>query len=167
MKELSEENGKIIIKPSKKADTRSAFGLVTKEELLKVSESHISDVQRVSKLIADLLVKQCSQHDHTKIEYLDDFYKDFSSGKTGAMFKDMGWFKKHLTERHHLNDRCPEDVDLIDVLEMVIDCTVAGLARTGEVFPITISPDILQKAVDNTSKLIIDSVEVEDEDKII
>ena len=83
------------------------------------------------------------------------------------MFKDMGWFKKHLTERHHFNDRCPEDVDLIDVLEMVIDCTVAGLARTGEVFPITISPDILQKAVDNTSKLIIDSVEVEDEDKII
>lgn len=167
MKELSEENGKIIIKPSKKADTRSAFGLVTKEELLKDTQSHISDVQRVSKLIADLLVKQCSQHDHTKIEYLDDFYKDFSSGKTGAMFKDMGWFKKHLTERHHLNDRCPEDVDLIDVLEMVIDCTVAGLARTGEVFPITISPDTLQKAVDNTSKLIIDSVEVEDEDKII
>ena len=167
MKELPEESGKIIIKPSKKADTRSAFGLVTEEELLKDTKSHISDVQRVSKLIADLLVQQCLQHDHTKIEYLDDFYQDFSSGKTGAMFKDMGWFKKHLTERHHLNDRCPEDVDLIDVLEMVIDCTVAGLARTGEVFPITISPDILQKAVDNTSKLIIDSVEVEDEDKII
>ena len=69
MKELSEENGKIIIKPSKKADTRSAFGLVTKEELLKDTESHISDVQRVSKLIADLLVKQSSKNDHTKIEY--------------------------------------------------------------------------------------------------
>mgnify|MGYP000493187174 CR=1 FL=1 len=81
MKELPEESGKIIIKPSKKADTRSAFGLVTEEELLKDTKSHISDVQRVSKLIADLLVQQCLQHDHTKIEYLDDFYQDFSSSE--------------------------------------------------------------------------------------
>ena len=68
-----------------------------------------------------------------------------------------------MTERHHLNDNVPEDVNLIDVLEMVIDCTVAGLARSGEVYNITIPNDVLIKAIDNTKNLIIDATEVIDE----
>ena len=75
----------------------------------------------------------------------------------------MPWFKnRHMTERHHLNDSVPEDVNLIDVLEMVIDCTVAGLARSGNVYPITISPEVLQKAVENTSNLIINNTKIVD-----
>ena len=68
-----------------------------------------------------------------------------------------------MTERHHLNDSVPDDVNLIDVLEMVIDCTVAGLARSGEVYDITIPNDVLVKAINNTKDLIIDSTEVVDE----
>ena len=90
------------------------------------------------------------------------FYKDFTSGLLGREFKSLPWYQKHLTERHHLNESCPEDVNLIDVLEMVIDCSVAGLARSGNIFPINISNEILQKAIENTKQMIIDNVEIEE-----
>ena len=73
----------------------------------------------------------------------------------------MEWFKnRHMTERHHLNDRVPDDVNLLDVLEMVIDCTCAGLSRSGDVYPITIPQDVLEKAIENTKNLIIENSEV-------
>ena len=75
----------------------------------------------------------------------------------------MPWFKnRHMTERHHLNDRVPDDVNLLDVLEMVIDCTAAGLARSGSVYDITIPVDVLNKAINNTKQLIIDNTEVDE-----
>ena len=57
---------------------------------------------------------------------------------------------------------CPDDVNLIDVLEMIVDCICAGLARSGEVRPIEINDDILHKAIDNTIELIKSVVEVEE-----
>ena len=70
-----------------------------------------------------------------------------------------------MTERHHLNDSVPEDVNLIDVLEMVIDCTCAGLARSGDVYPIKISQEVLEMAIENTRNLIIENTEIlEDSD---
>ena len=151
---------KIQIKNSKNADTRSSEGYVSKEELYNSSKSHISDVINVGNFLADKLKTKVLGHDYTKILYIDEFYEDFTSGKQGKEFKELPWYKKHMTERHHLNDSVPEDVNLLDVLEMVIDCTVAGLARSGEVWPITIPEDVLKKAIDNTKQLIIDNVEV-------
>lgn len=153
---------KIKIKKSENADTRSAKGNVTKEDLLNNSLSHIQDVKNVGYLFSELLKEQVEKHDYTKIQDIDMFYKDFASGLQGKEFKSLPWYQKHLTERHHLNDRCPEDVNLIDVLEMVIDCSVAGLARSGNIFPIKIDNEILQKAIENTKQMIIDNVEVEE-----
>lgn len=150
----------IQIKKSKNADTRTAEGYVSKEDLKENSESHIRDVIHVGIWFANIIREQVFKHDHTKIEYIDMFYKDFTSGMKGQEFKELEWFQKHLTERHHLNDRCPEDVNLIDVLEMVIDCSVAGLARSGEIYPIKIDNEILQKAVENTKKLIVNNIEI-------
>ena len=130
---------KIRIIKSPNADTRSAKGNVSKEELLDQTLSHILDVQNVGCMLADKLKEQVAMHDHTKIDYIDDFYNDFVSGK-----------------------QVPEDVNLIDVLEMVIDCTVAGLARSGNVYDITIPDDVLIKAINNTKDLIINSVKVVD-----
>ncbi len=65
-------------------------------------------------------------------------------------------------ERHHLDDRVPDDVNLLDVIEMVVDCVVAGMARTGEVYPIELSNDILQKALNNTKELLIKHTKVQD-----
>ena len=151
---------KIEIKRSKNADTRSAEGIVSKEELLDNTLSHIDDVQHWGYRIAELLKKQVLEHDHTKVDNIDQFHEDFTSGRQGADFKSLPWWQIHKTERHHLNDSVPEDVNLIDVLEMVIDCTVAGLARSGEVYGITIPDEVIQKAIANTSKLIIDNTEV-------
>ena len=152
---------KIKIKKSKDADTRTATGEVTKESLRDNTLSHISDVQNVGFELAEMLKKQVLEHDHTKLDYLDEFYEDFTSGKKGKEFKKLPWWQIHKTERHHLNDSVPEDVNLIDVLEMVIDCTVAGLARSGEVYDITIPQDVLLKAINNTKQLIIDNTEIE------
>lgn len=153
---------KIKIKKSPNADTRSAQGNVSKEELLEQTLSHIDDVQHLGYFLASKLKEQVLQHDHTKVEGIDQFYEDFTSGRQNAEFKALPWWQLHMTERHHLNDSVPEDVNLIDVLEMVIDCTVAGLARSGEVYDITIPQDVIQKAIDNTKDLIIANTEVID-----
>lgn len=153
---------KIKLKRSQDADTRSSTGDVTIESLTANTESHISDVKRVGNWLALKLREQLEQHDHTKLEYMDQFFKDFSSGKQGANFKALPWWQIHKTERHHLNDSVPEDVNLIDVLEMVIDCTVAGLARSGNVYPITIPQEVIEQAIENTKQMIIDNTEVID-----
>ena len=70
--------------------------------------------------------------------------------------------ERHMTERHHLNDRVPEDVNLLDVLEMVIDCTCAGLARSGNVYPITIPQEVIEQAIENTKQMIINNTEIID-----
>ena len=155
----------IIIRKSNNADSRTADVDVTKDELMRDTLSHILDVRNVGYWISEKLQDQLTEHDYTKIDYIDEFYHDFIEqlNSKEAHFKEMPWFKnRHMTERHHLNDSVPEDVNLIDVLEMVIDCTVAGLARSGNVYPITISPEILQKAVENTSNLIINNTKIVD-----
>lgn len=161
-----EKDKKIIIKQSKDADTRSAEGLVTKKQLLQNTYSHISDVNNIGNWLVDKFVEQLKQHDHTKVDYIDEFYEDFTNqlqADNKPNFKEMPWFKnRHMTERHHLNDSVPDDVNLLDVLEMVIDCTSAGLARSGNVYDITIPVDVLNKAINNTKQLIIDNTEVDD-----
>ena len=159
------EEEKIIIKRSKNADTRTAEGEVTKKELLQQTYSHIDDVNNVGNFLANKFKEQIKQHDYTKIEGIDQFYEDFTSGKKDKDFKELPWWKLHMTERHHLNDSVPEDVNLLDVLEMVIDCIVAGLARGGSVdkiYPITIPQEVLEQAIDNTKQLIINNTKLED-----
>lgn len=157
----------IIINKSSNADTRSANGKVTKEQLEHDTLSHINDVQNVGYWLADKLKNQLVEHDHTKLDYLDEFYNDFNEKIDDGTrnFKEMNWFKnRHMTERHHLNDSVPDDVNLLDIMEMVIDCTCAGLARSGNVYPITIPQEVVELAIENTKNLIIDNVEVVDND---
>ena len=159
------EEDKIIIKRSPNADTRTSKGDITKKELLQQTYSHIDDVNNVGVWLADKFKEQIKNHDHTKIEGIDQFYKDFTTGMQNAEFKKLPWWQLHMTERHHLNDSVPEDVNLLDVLEMVIDCTVAGLARGGsadKIYPITIPQEVLELAIDNTKNLIIDNTKLED-----
>lgn len=150
----------IQINKTPNADTRTANDEMSKAVLLKNSAEHIKHVNDGCLFFADMLKQAGKDHDHTKIEHIDQFYEDAQSGNFGAAFKAMRWFQIHLTERHHLNDRCPEDVNLIDVLERVIDITMAGLARSGEIYDVDIDPAILVKAYRNTVELLKRNVEV-------
>jgi len=59
------------------------------------------------------------------------------------------------------SDGIPSDVNLIDVLDMIADCVMAGMARTGNVYPLDIKPDILMIAFNNTVELLKNKIIVE------
>ena len=58
--------------------------------------------------------------------------------------------------RHHLTmaDGVPADVNLIDVLDFIADCVMAGMARSGSVYPLHLSPELLEAAFQNTVALL-------------
>lgn len=151
----------IKIKPSPTADSRTAQGNPTRNDLLDSSVQHIGDVQRTMAFMSGKLIEAGSIHDHTKISGIDSFYDAYSRKLTGDAFKAEPWFRTHVTaERHHLNDHCPDDVNLFDVLERIADICSAGMARSGSVYDDTLDPDILQRAYQNTVKLICGEITV-------
>lgn len=98
-------------------------------------------------------------HDDDKVHGIDWFHADFVTG-----FKQTGWWDNHRKiTRHHLGspDGVPEDVNLLDVLEYIADCVMAGMARTGEVYPLQPSDELLRRAFDNTIALLKSRVVVE------
>lgn len=153
----------IKIKKSTSADTRSATKMVSKEELLENSKQHIDDVRQAIYWMIEVLDCVAVRHDWTKIDNIDEFYNDFKLIQEGKLqdFKQQHWFKDfHLKERHHLNDRCPDDVTLFDVLERIADITTAGLARSGKIYDDTLPPEILTKAYKNTIELVKSKIEI-------
>ena len=157
----------IKIKETKQADSRTADPehIPSKEVLLKESQEHIQAVADTMDFFGNLLKLTGKRHDWTKIEYIDEFYDNFVSvlKDNSIEFKELGWWNKHLQERHHLDDRVPDDVNLIDVFEMVCDSVCAGLARSGHVRDINIPYEVLDKAVRNTAQLLQSVIVVEKE----
>ena len=70
----------------------------------------------------------------------------------------------NFTRTSHLLDRCPDDVNLIDVLERIADISMAGMARSGVVYDDELDPEILTKAFKNTLKLMINQIVVVDQE---
>ena len=152
----------IKIQKSKTADTRSCdFSKVTKKQLEISSMQHIGDVRQGFDFFRGLLGEAGMKHDFDKITALDHFHADFTTG-----FKETGWWDKHREiNRHHLlqEDGVPSDVNLVDVLDMIVDCVMAGMGRTGEVYPLDIKPEVLKAAFDNTVEMLKEQVVVEEE----
>lgn len=154
----------IKIHKNPNGDTRTASKNVTFEEFAEANDSHISDVRRVLQYLGKVLEFAGESHDYTKKSYELEFYNDFKDTlENGSNFVEGDWYTLHIyMERHHLLSRCPDDVDLLDVIEMIVDCVCAGKARSGEVRPLEISDDILKLAVENTVKLVDNLTEVEE-----
>ena len=166
----SQLSGKILIRKSETADTRTCdVTKVTKDQLLKSSEQHIQDVDDGIFFLISLLQMRRRHnnqfgkapfHDHDKLSDIDQFFEDFT---TEGSFIEKSGYKRHIKKnRHHLNtpEGIPEDVNLIDVLEYIVDCVMAGKARSGTVFPIKISNELIQRAVANQVEMMIEGVEV-------
>ena len=138
-------------------DTRTANRKPSFDEFRAANGSHMTDVEDVMLEIAKLIRKAGLEHDYTKKFYEPEFYADFCKVLDGSTknFTDMEWYQTHIREeRHHINNRCPDDVDLIDIIEHIVDCCCAGKTRSGYISPVVIDPEILKRAVDNTVKLI-------------
>jgi len=146
----------IKIVKSQYADTSAPSGAVNKDVLLANSKLHISDVSAAMRWMANQLEIAGDLHDWTKIKFIDEFYRDFEDNR-----KNENWFKSiHLQERHHLTDRCPDDVNLFDVLERIADITMAGMARSGKTYDDDLSPALLTRAYKNTIELLKKNIEV-------
>lgn len=155
---------KIIIHKNPNGDTRTAQGNVDFETFQKSNDMHIADVSNIMNLFADMCEYSGKSHDFTKKKYEQQFYDEFTyARKNDTDFRESEWYKMHIkTERHHINDYTHDDVDLIDVLEMIADCTSASLARSGSVREITIDKDVLYKAFQNTCELVKEMCELKD-----
>lgn len=149
----------INIKPSPTADTRTCdFANTAKTTLLESSHQHIADVREALRYFASVLAKASENHDFDKISDIDGFHRDFLTG-----FKQTEWWDKHRAlNRHHLNqeDGVREDVNLIDVLDFIADCVMAGMARSGSVYPLQLPSALLEKAFQNTVDLLKRNVQV-------
>jgi len=131
------------------------------ETLLSSTVDHIYDVQRGVEFLVDKLTQSAIEHDRDKIENFFDFHENFKDG-----FKTKyDWWNNHKeTTRHHLqtSQGVPEDVNLLDILEMITDCVMAGTARSGSVRPVEIDVELLQTAVYNTVELLKNEITLVD-----
>ena len=150
----------ICVRPSPTADTRTCdFRTVTKETLLASSRQHIEDVRAALAFFRSQVQLAGVVHDRDKVTDIDGFHADFLTG-----FTRTEWWDRHRKlNRHHLThaDGIREDVNLIDVLDFIADCVMAGMARSGSVYPLHLAPELLERAFQNTVELLKAQVVVE------
>lgn len=151
----------IHIHKSETADTRTCdFTKVDKDTLHASSVQHISDVREALRFFSDHLKLAAQNHDTDKLTDIAGFHRDFVTG-----FKQTEWWDRHRQlNRHHINydDGIRDDINLIDVLDFIADCVMAGMARSGSVYTLLLRPDVLGLAFQNTVKLLKDQVVVDD-----
>ncbi len=149
----------IEIQKSPTADTRTCdYTKVSKGTLYESSAQHISDVCEALNFFQSKIVEAAMNHDTDKLTDIDGFHRDFLTG-----FTVTEWWDRHRKlNRHHLQqpDGCPVDVNLIDVLDFIADCVMAGMARSGSVYELKLGPEILERAFQNTVTLLKSQVRV-------
>mgnify|MGYP001055603236 CR=1 FL=1 len=150
---------KIYIETNKTAGTRTCdWSKVSKEELLMSSIKHINDVQKGINFFAKKLLDIAIKHDYTKIDHIDEFYEDFKTG-----FKTTTWWNMHKEkERHHLKEKqyIPNNINLLDILEMITDGVMAGMVRSGQYKKEEIPDELQKQAFDNTVQMLLENIVV-------
>ena len=152
----------IIVKKTQNPDE----GYTDKEQLYKDTLQHKEDVRKVLYELSYKLKDIADEHDWTKINYFDDFSKDCLERLNTPDFKKRDWYHIHTElERHHINAKVPNKVNLLDLLEMQVDCIISGETRYGYVDKkfLELSNSVLQEAYWNTIDLILEHIIVEEE----
>jgi hypothetical protein len=152
---------KIIVK--KTANPENGYN--SKEQLRADTLQHLHDVGLVMASIGMVLIERGYNHDWSKLEFFDDFSKDTLERLDTPDFKERDWYHIHtVEERHHINANVPTDVDFIDIIEMIVDCIIAGKTRSDDVnkYFLILKDDILDKAYWNTVDKIDESIIVSD-----
>ena len=112
---------RVTIKRQTLGDTRTAARVPTFDEFNLANTSHRIDVAVMMDRLAKVMIMQGEIHDRTKKEepYRSLFYRELCAKIEGKIdsFEDGEWFPMHCkTERHHLNEHCPEDVRQISLM---------------------------------------------------
>ena len=120
--------------------------------------------QNVLDIFRELFYKgeeQVQNHDYTKTKNIDEYTRALKTSFANDVITGENWRDMHYKkERHHLNNHVPDDVNLLDVMEMICDVVAAARARHGYVLePVTIPADVLQRAFKNTVNLVLDNTE--------
>lgn len=161
-KHIKGKEGMIVIQQSTTADTRTCDATeVSKKNLLNSSYQHVDDVHQGMQFFMNMMWESAERHDHDKFSNIDGFHRDFIND-----FKTTEWWDNHRkVNRHHLmiDDGIPQDVNLVDVIDMVVDCVMAGMGRSGYVYPLEIKPETLMNAFNNTVELLKSKIVVEKE----
>ena len=155
---------KVKIKKTVKCDTRTLpkGSVVSEKDSEEDTLKHRQAVIDVGNYFCERIKEQFKNHDWSKLgtnlkDFTDGLNKGFDSPEFNA------WYDMHVSaERHHLKKSVPDDVNIIDLLEMLIDCACAGMARTGSCYPMELDNELLQKVVAHTFELIKSVIEVED-----
>ncbi len=152
----------IEITKSQTADTRTCdYANTSKETLLASSVQHIQDVAKALSFFSSMLDTAIVNHDTDKLTDIDGFHADFTHGFAEPEY--TGWWRRHRQlNRHHLTmpDGTPLDVNLIDVLDFIADCVMAGMGRSGSVYPLSLPPELLERAFQNTVEVLKSAVKV-------
>lgn len=160
----------VKIEGNTNGDSRVAKEVPTFDDFVIANTQHIRHVQSLMKEFGERIAYRGHNHDWSKVTepFMSMFYRELCNTIEGKMdFMDGKWADYHYTtERHHLLINVPDDVDLIDVIEMVCDCVAAGLARSGEVRPLEIDESILSKALHNTVEEIKNMCCLEDHEEL-
>ena len=158
----------IKIRKTNNADSRTSDEKLTYESLKKDTYQHIADVEEGMDFFAKNIHNRGTIHDYTKRINFDEFADNVLKEHTNEEFIASDWYQKHIfEERHHLNANCPLDVNLIDVLEMIVDCVMAGKGRSGRTTPAYLKlqdPTLLERAYWNTVKLLDEEVVIEEDE---
>jgi len=119
--------------------------------LLNQTRRHMDNVLDGLLFFADKLQESGEKHDYTKIQNFPEFYEALKAGN----IKKSDWYKNHIIEeRHHLQAYSTKDVTLVDVLEYITDCVMAGSVRSDKIYNLTLSSNLLQRAFDNTVEML-------------
>lgn len=153
----------IKVKPATNLETD---GYSDEDDLYIEMLRHADEVEKMMSNIGAYMEEIGEWHDWTKFKYFDEFKNDCLERLSTPEFKKREWYNIHtIKERHHVNANCPADVNLFDILEMIVDCGVAGKSRSGEVnFKfLELNEGILENAYWNTVQLICDKIVIDDE----
>ena len=126
---------RVTIKRNTDGDTRVAKAVPNFYNFKKSNEQHREDVRKMMCEIADDINVAGMYHDYTKTD-----------NDAGSLF---------------YRELCNT---IEGRIEMICYCVCAGLARSGSVYPIEISSEILQRAVSNTVEMCINAVDIEEGD---
>lgn len=124
-------------------------------------KTHRENVYKVMNEIAWYINETGTLHDWTKETFYEDYYQDTIEREYETDYNNREWYKIHTKyERHHIPSNPPVDINLIDIIEMIVDCIVTPIQNNTSINYdyLKLDETLLKEAYWNTITLIEDNI---------